>query len=89
VISALIAPFDASGMVLRQNGISSWIETGVGLLSPMTLNWLFGKSCAAAVDAMASNDNPASNRFSIAIPLRLPDPASELYQQNACRAKLC
>ena len=34
----MIAPFDASGIVLRQNGDSSWIDTGVGLLSPMTLN---------------------------------------------------
>ena len=48
VMSAVIAPFDASGMVLRQNGISSWIDTGVGLFSPMTLNWVFGRSCATA-----------------------------------------
>ena len=27
------------GIVLRQNGSSSWIETGVGPLRPMTLNW--------------------------------------------------
>ncbi len=46
VTSAVIAPFDASGSVLRQNGSSSWIETGVGLLSPITLNWLLGRSCA-------------------------------------------
>ena len=38
VTSTVIAPFDASGIVLRQNGISSWIDTGVGLLRPMTLN---------------------------------------------------
>src|SRR6185295_17048026 len=53
VMSAVIAPFEASVMVLRQNGTSSWIEAGVGPLSPMTLNWLFGKSCAAAPDAIA------------------------------------
>ena len=52
VMSTVMAPFDASGIVLRQNGSSSWIDTGVGLLSPMTLNWLFGKSCAAAPDAI-------------------------------------
>ena len=38
VTSTVIAPFDASGIVLRQNGSSSWIDTGVGLLRPMTLN---------------------------------------------------
>ena len=38
VMSAVMAPFDASGSVLRQNGSSSWIDTGVGLFSPITLN---------------------------------------------------
>ena len=63
VMSALIAPFEASGMVLRQNGSSSWIETGVGLFSPMTLNWLFGKSCAAAPEASApASASPVQKR---------------------------
>ena len=66
VTSAVIAPFDASGIVLRQNGNSSWIDTGVGLLRPMTLNWLFGRSCAAALEAIAAaSANPVNNRFSM------------------------
>ncbi len=39
---------------MRQNGNSSWIETGVGLLRPITLNWLFGKSCAVATETKAA-----------------------------------
>ena len=37
VMSPVMAPFDASVIVFRQNGSSSWIETGVGLLSPIDL----------------------------------------------------
>jgi len=39
-----MAPFDACEMVLRQNGTSSTIDTGVGLFRPMTLNCVFGRS---------------------------------------------
>src|SRR5262245_5096763 len=45
-MSAVIAPFDASGIVLRQSGTSSTLEATVGLLSPMTFTCVFGKSCA-------------------------------------------
>ena len=44
VMSALIAPFEAFGNVSRQNGTSSMIEATVGLLRPMTLNCVFGRS---------------------------------------------
>ena len=54
--------FEASGRVLRQNGSSSWIDTGVGLLSPITLNWLFGRSCAAAPDAIATASDMANRK---------------------------
>src|ERR1043166_9001036 len=67
-MSTVIAPFDASGIVLRQNGSSSWIDTGVGLFSPMTLNWLFGRSWAAAPDASASSASTANNRLSMSAP---------------------
>ena len=70
VMSAVMAPFEASGMVLRQNGSSSWIDTGVGLLRPMTLNWLLGKSCAAAADMNApANAIPMNKRRMCVSPL--------------------
>src|SRR5688572_3735513 len=47
VISAVIAPFEALGSVWRQNGTSSTVEATVGLLRPITLNCVFGRSCAA------------------------------------------
>ena len=67
VMSAVMAPFEASVMVLRQNGTSSWIETGVGPLRPMTLNWLFGRSCAAAAETRPANVSPSNACFSICI----------------------
>ena len=66
VTSAVMAPFEASGRVLRQNGNSSWTETGVGLLRPMTLNWFFGRSCAAAPEAIkAASATPVNTRCSM------------------------
>ena len=71
VMSTVMAPFDASGIVLRQNGSSSWIDTGVGLFNPITLNWLLGRSCAKAPDATAAaNAAPINTRFSMCNPLR-------------------
>ena len=65
-MSAVIAPFEASVMVLRQNGTSSWIETGVGLLRPITLNWVFGRSCASAPEIIApANVSPSNACFSM------------------------
>ena len=65
VMSAVIAPFDASVIVLRQNGTSSWIDAGVGPFNPMTLNWLFGRSCAAAEAMPPARTNPVNKRRSI------------------------
>ena len=72
VMSAVIAPFETSVMVLRQNGTSSWIEAGVGPFSPITLNWFFGRSCAAAPDAIApASASPIKERCSIAVSPRV------------------
>src|SRR5215211_7409721 len=69
VTSAVTAPFEASGIVLRQKGSSSTIETGVGLLRPMTLNCALGRSCAAAAEASAAaSADPITKRYNIAFP---------------------
>jgi hypothetical protein len=48
VMSAVIRPFEARGIVSRQNGTSSMVEATVGLFSPITLKWCRGRSWAAA-----------------------------------------
>src|ERR1041384_5199278 len=89
-MSAVTAPSDASGMVLRQNGISSWIDTGVGLFSPITLNWVLGRSCADAPPAeatpvtAAAKAKPANHRCSMFAPLVAPHRISS--EQDARQA---
>src|SRR5215510_6450215 len=71
-MSAVIAPLEAFGKVSRQNGTSSTIEATVGLLRPMTLKWLFGRSCAAAPNATDTPSAiPASERCDM-VPSSLP-----------------
>jgi len=48
VMSVVMAPFDALGIVWRQNGTSSTIEATVGPFSPIALKCSFCRSCAGA-----------------------------------------
>ncbi len=63
VMSTVMAPLDASGMVLVQNGISSTVEATVGPLRPIALNCAFGRSCAEAVAASAITAPATRIRF--------------------------
>src|SRR5215217_785926 len=91
VTSAVMARFDASGMVFRQNGSSSTMDTGVGLLRPITLNCAFGRSCAAAPDAIvAPRASPISKRCNICDPpsllrtsVRLDGPVARRDRQTS------
>src|SRR5712692_1950305 len=69
VMSALIAPLEALGSVSRQNGTSSTIEATVGLLRPITLNWVLGRSCAETLNATSEPATiPKNVRVSIGPP---------------------
>src|SRR5688572_28087347 len=67
VTSAVIAPLEAFGSVSRQNGASSTMWATVGLLSPITLNCVFGRSCARTGKETATSAAP-SVRFSMGCP---------------------
>ena len=63
--------------------VPSWIDTGVGLLSPITLNWFFGRSCAAAPDAIApASASPIKERCSIAVSPRV---LSQKMKHSLCQ----
>src|SRR3989442_2696708 len=68
-MSAVIAPLDAFVSVSRQNGTSSTLDATVGLLRPITLNCLRGKSCAERLNATSEPATiPLNVRVSIGPP---------------------
>src|SRR5258708_8797318 len=78
VMSAVMAPLDALVSVSRQNGTSSTLEATVGLLRPITLNWVRGRSCAERLNATRE---PATIQLNVRVSIG-PSPSENIVHDR-------